>query len=171
MVKGMTNHNRANSRIQPIANNCSDEMLIMAPCIVGGCVAINQASILEQREKLLPKRINSFHWLHWKKISPAVFISSIISFSVFPTFIGPGKSKVVTVISGKLRFCSLCKLQIGKQAHSLLFIFQAYTQLLQNIRANRLQFYYVASTAKNYFAKIVVICMVSLGSQIVSQPT
>ena len=128
-------------------------MLIMTPCIVGGCVAINQARILEQREKLLPKRINSFHWLHWKKISPAVFISSNISFSIFPTFIGPDKSKVVTVIPGKLRFCSLCKLQRGKQAYSLQFIFQAYTQQLQNIRQNRLQFYYVASIAKSYFEK------------------
>jgi len=87
----MTHHNGANSRIEATANNCSNQTLIMAPCIAGGWVAIDKAGIHEQGEELLPKRINSFHRLHREKIFPAVLISRKISFSIFPALIGSDK--------------------------------------------------------------------------------
>lgn len=62
-MKQKTHHDGTNSRIQAMANNCSDEMFIMGKCIAVAYVAINKSSILKQREELFPERINSFHRL------------------------------------------------------------------------------------------------------------
>lgn len=113
-------------------------MIIIAPCIANGCVAINETSILEQREELIPKRIDSFHWLKWEKVFPTVFVSSKVSFSIFPSLVSPYKCKVVTMITGKLRLCSLSKLQVEEKIHLMQLLLNHYKQEFISIWARNL---------------------------------
>lgn len=93
-----TYHNRANSREQTSADNRSNKMLVMAPC-VGISNIINKTDVLEEIEELLPKRINCFQSLCREKIPPTVLITRLPLFSFFPAFKSTDHSKMITEIT------------------------------------------------------------------------
>lgn len=110
-VRERTHHNWANTRIQARANYCTDEILIITPLIARTKTFINQTSILKQKVKLLSKWIDGFHRLSREEILPAVLISRMISFSVFPTIECSNQSEMVAVVSAReLGFRRICKL-------------------------------------------------------------